>query len=192
MMGVLLYGPPASGEDTVTSALNRLDANYRPFRRIKVGSGRTSGYRMASPSEVEAIRSRGEILWENRRYNSSYYVDQPTLLSDLSRCIPIVHLGQVQAIEAIRSAVAEARWLSVSLWCPRDIAESRIVARDTGDAVERLSAWDTTEPLDADLRINTAEVTPDDAALIIDQALRGSVTAVTCVTEVADRAAPPL
>lgn len=182
MMGVLLYGPPASGKDTVTHALTRLDSRYKLFRRIKVGYGRTAGYRMALQTEIEELRERGEILWENHRYGSAYYIDRPALVSDLAHGIPVIHLGQVQAVAAVRSAVQEARWITVSLWCLRGVAEARIIARDTGDAVERIAAWDATEPIQADLAISTDEVSPSDAARMIDRALRGSVTPVTPVT----------
>jgi predicted PilT family ATPase len=36
--GILLYGPPAAGKDTITTALAALDARYAPFRRLKVGA----------------------------------------------------------------------------------------------------------------------------------------------------------
>ncbi|MBN1170560.1 MAG: kinase, partial [Micromonosporaceae bacterium] len=63
--GVVLYGPPAAGKDTVTVALNALDPRFVPFPRIKVGAGRATGYRMAAESEVEALRAQGHVIWEN-------------------------------------------------------------------------------------------------------------------------------
>jgi len=35
--GVLLYGPPAAGKDTVSAALIAVDARYVLFERLKVG-----------------------------------------------------------------------------------------------------------------------------------------------------------
>ncbi|MGH2941284.1 MAG: hypothetical protein ACRDLN_00705 [Solirubrobacteraceae bacterium] len=42
-IGVALYGPPASGKDTITRALTELDARYVHYLRLKAGSGRSDG-----------------------------------------------------------------------------------------------------------------------------------------------------
>ncbi len=82
----------------------------------------------------------------------------------LTVCIPVVHLGQVEAVKAVTGALS-TRWVTVWLWCPRDVAAGRIAARGTGDAMARLRAWDETEPLPrADISVNTAEVSPAYAA----------------------------
>lgn len=97
--------------------------------------------------------------------SSGRVVDRPALLERLSDHIPVLHLGQPEAVDAVVQATPSARWLVVYLWCPRDIAADRIVARDTGDAEARLHAWDETPSLPgAHLSINTAETTPDAAA----------------------------
>ena len=172
MIGIMIYGPPAAGKSTVTEALNRLNPEYQLFQRLKDGRGRTEGYRMTTEAEIRILRAANEIIWENHRYDSAYYVDRRGLADDLKRCIPIVHLGQVDAITAVRTAVADTTWLLVSLWCPRKVAEERIVERNTGDTLDRLNAWDATDPVAADITIDTAELTPDEAARLIDRSLR--------------------
>jgi guanylate kinase len=172
MIGVIMYGPPAAGKDTITGALHKIAPEYSLFQRVKVGVGRTDGYRMATEPEIASLRECGEIVWENSRYGSSYYVDRNGLAESLRNSIPVVHLGQAPAIEAVRSAIAGARWLVVSVWCPREVAEKRIIARDTGDTTARLSAWDATEPVDADVAIDTSELAPAEAARLIDQSRR--------------------
>ncbi|MGB2567713.1 kinase [Micromonospora citrea] len=165
MRGVILYGPPAAGKDTVTAALHDLDARYTLYQRLKVGPGRTNGYRMTDEAAVAQLRERGEIVWENSRYGARYVVDRPSLAECLSSGVPVVHLGQRPAVGAVTAAVPGSRWCVVSLWCPREVAEQRIIARGTGDTQARLRAWDATEPLpDADLTINTAELSPQLAA----------------------------
>lgn len=165
MRGVILYGPPAAGKDTVTTALHELDSGYKLFRRLKAGSGRTSGYRMTDEATLDMLHRRGEVVWENRRYGARYVIDGPSLVQKLHDGIPIVHLGQREAVAAVTRAVPDARWLVVSLWCPRKVAEQRIIARKTGDTTERLSAWDATETLtEADLTLNTDDLTPRLAA----------------------------
>jgi guanylate kinase len=77
----------------------------------------------------------------------------------------VLHLGQEGAVTAVRQATRDANWVVVELWSTRAIAEARIVERDTGDVVARLTAWDETERLaTADLRIDTGEVSPREAA----------------------------
>lgn len=170
MIGVILYGPPAAGKDTITTALHKLNPAYIQFRRLKAGPGRTTGYRMTTPEHISELRQRGEVIWENKRYNSVYVVDRSTLVHLLTHAIPVLHLGQVEAVTAVTEAIPSASWLTVYLWCPRDVAEQRIIARNTGDVLARLQAWDETPPLpDTDLAINTAEASPDAAAQTIHQ-----------------------
>ncbi|HZN20630.1 MAG TPA: kinase [Micromonosporaceae bacterium] len=172
MPGVILYGPPASGKDTVTRHLVALDRRYVPYRRIKVGPGRTAGYRMMSSEEVAALYARSEIVYENHRYGSSYFVDRSELAKQLDEAIPVLHLGQREGVDAARRAFPAERWLVVSLWCSREVAAERIAARDTGDIADRLAAWDGTEPVTADLSIDTGNTSPDESARKIDQALQ--------------------
>ncbi|MGQ0779175.1 MAG: hypothetical protein ACT4NY_32970 [Pseudonocardiales bacterium] len=94
--GVILYGPPASGKDTVTRALTRMDSVFSHFPRLKVGGGRTAGYQLISPDEVSALRRRGEILYENTRYGNRYLVDRPRLIDVFENgLVPVVPLGQL-------------------------------------------------------------------------------------------------
>lgn len=165
MRGVVLYGPPAAGKDTITAALHRLDDRYVQFPRLKIGPGRTTGYRMTTVEHLHALRQGGDIIFENRRYGAIYVIDRTELLRRLQAHIPVLHVGQPEAITAITQATPHAHWLRVALWCPRDIAEHRIRARNTGDTDERLRAWDATPPLrQADLTINTAATSPEEAA----------------------------
>lgn len=174
MPAVILYGPPAAGKDTVTEALARLNENYRLYQRLKVGAGRTVGYRMTTLSHVDALQSAGSVVWETRRYDALYVVDRVSLADMLEVCIPVLHLGQVGAVKAVTAALPPAtRCVTVWLWCPRDVALGRITARGTGDTAARLRAWDETAPLPgADIWINTAHVHPANAAAIIHSRVR--------------------
>ena len=173
---VIVYGPPAAGKDTVTAALTNLNAQYRQFRRMKVGSGRTAGYRMSTPEEVARLKSSGGIVWENQRYSSTYYVDKPSLERDLSEAWPVVHLGQAAAISAVVQTFPAVPWTVVYLWCPREVAERRVIERGTSDVAERMAAWDATEPIPAALTINTATLSPAEAAARIDAAASAILT----------------
>ncbi|MDG9678254.1 kinase [Micromonospora sp. DH14] len=163
-VGIILYGPPAAGKDTVTQALHSADTRCSLFKRLKVGGGRTDGYRVISESQLADLADRGEIVWENRRYGAVYAVDRTGLSTHSASGVPVLHLGQSAAIEAVRDADRSIAWLVVYLWCARDIAEQRMRGRNTGDVPARLSAWDSTESIEADLRIDTGTTDPDRAA----------------------------
>ncbi|MDP8931796.1 MAG: guanylate kinase [Actinomycetota bacterium] len=172
---VILYGPPASGKDEVTRALARLDSTFRHYIRLKVGTGRTDGYKMIGESELAELRHRGDVLFENTRYGNRYIVDRPRLRAMCkSGSIPVVHLGQVAGVRAVTSF--QARWLAILLWCSRETSRERASARGTIDISSRLDAWDETA---RDLRengtddfavcINTERHRPEDVALLIQE-----------------------
>lgn len=166
--GVILYGPPAAGKDTVDAALRALSDSYVHFARIKVGEGRREGYRMTTRAALQELRECGAIVWENSRYGATYAVDHPGLVDALGRGVPVLHLGQVEAVDAVVSSVADARWTVVALWCPAEVAADRLERRGSGDVDARLAAWRATEHLEyADIQIDTSMVQPDDAARLI-------------------------
>lgn len=170
--GVILYGPPASGKDTITQELLRLSRRYQPFQRLKVGPGRKSGYRITTKNHLEELCRAGAVVWENHRYGATYIIDAPALDEALRHSLPVVHVGQPAAVDRIAS-IPDARWLVVELWCPRDIAAARLVARGTVDTTQRLEVWDKTPRLiNPDLVIDTSTAEPGVAARQIDNRLR--------------------
>lgn len=172
---VLMYGPPAVGKDTVTTELVCLDSRYSLFPRIKCGPGRESGYRMVSASELADIREKkDEIIWENNRYGATYITDKGYLVKMLDEGkVPVLHLGQPEAIDAVRAGIPAAASFVVELTYPREIAIRRINSRGTGDTDARIEAYDKTPRLaHADVSIDTNEVSAQAAALTIDRELR--------------------
>ncbi|MEH1013668.1 kinase [Micromonospora sp. CPCC 206060] len=166
--GVILYGPPAAGKDTVTSVLQQLDGRFALFQRLKAGAGRCDGYRMTSHAELSRLRDQGDLIWENQRYESVYAVDRSGLSALLAEKVPVLHLGQIAAIDAVKQATPDTDWLVVGLWCPRDIAERRVIDRNTGDAAQRMRAWDETErPGGANLMFDTARTSAEQVASAI-------------------------
>ncbi len=172
--GVILYGPPASGKDTVTHALTDLDPTFCHFPRLKVGGGRAAGYQLIETADADDLRERGAVLYENVRYGNRYLIDRPRLDAVLrSERVPVVHVGQVSAVRAVRSYPAD--WLCVLLWCSREVARQRASDRDgTTDVDARLLAWDeTARDIDEHgtdeftLRIDTEHYRPQDAAQLI-------------------------
>ncbi|MFE7312826.1 guanylate kinase [Streptomyces sp. NPDC057555] len=180
--GILLYGPPASGKDTITTALCDFNDAYRAFMRLKIGSGRTRGYRMGTADELVVLEARGDVIYRNDRYGNIYLVDRPGLAQAMQDgCIPILHLGQIAGIEAVVEKFP-ASWTSVLLWCSRESTANRSKGRGDSDTEARLSAWDataqdieTTTDFAWDLRLDTDAISPAEAAHEIDLLIRRGI-----------------
>ncbi|WP_324188465.1 kinase [Nocardia higoensis] len=157
----------------MTAALTVLEPRAQHFRRLKIGGGRTAGYRMGEQQDLIGLESSGGVLYSNRRYGATYVVDRPEIeRMRAAGLIPVVHLGQPEGVVALLDAEPSASWLVVELWCPRETAAERIAARDTGDTEARLIAWDETPRLTApDLRIDTNNTAAEDAAQQIMKAV---------------------
>ncbi len=168
MNGVILYGAPATGKDTVTEALTSSNPRFAHFERLKAGPGRTSGYRMISVKQATAMPASA-VLWANQRYGATYMVDRQGLHAIWqSDRIPVVHLGQPEAVEAVVGRAAGASWLVVELHCGLPVLRERIRRRCTGDDDQRIAAALTTPRLSwADISIDTGHVEPGEAARLI-------------------------
>ncbi|MGA5823540.1 HAD-IA family hydrolase [Kitasatospora sp. NPDC094028] len=194
--GVLLYGPPATGKDTITQALNRLDPTFRLFSRLKAGPGRSTGYRMATQEQLEELRRVGSVVYENARYDSTYVTDRPGLDDAFETGVPVMHLGQVDGVRAVLSGYA-AGWLTVLLWCPREVTEARSIGRGDADTPARLAAWDATQvdlktnpDFRFDVVIRTDAISPEQAAEQIHRTLaapRGQMLMVDVDDTLIDR-----
>jgi guanylate kinase len=175
--GVILYGPPAAGKDTITNALTALSARYRQFSRFKVGSGKTTGYRMGTAAQLRALETSNDVLYVNSRYGNTYVIDRPGLAKAFAAAVPVVHLGQVDGVRALVDGFP-ADWVQVLLWCSQEVTVARSEARGDRDTAARVAAWRATrEDLDAhpdarwDLTVDTAATSPRESARLIDQLL---------------------
>ncbi|MEU4243123.1 kinase [Actinoplanes sp. NPDC026619] len=181
---IVLYGPPAAGKDTITAALHDLDCRYVGFGKMKLAEehGDSTAYRLIDQTELDRLRSRGEVIYENGRYGNRYIVDRPGLDAAFTGGnIPIVHMGQVAGVRALRGY--PTTWLPVVLWCSREVTARRARSRGSLDVEARLAAWDETlqdlavaSPEDFALRIDTDQHEPKDAATTIDALMRARLS----------------
>jgi len=178
--GIVLYGPPAAGKDTITAALTEVEPRCGLFQRLKVGSGSFRNYRRGTLQQLAALSAAGAVIYRNDRYGNMYVVDRPGLDEATSRDqIPVVHLGQLAGIETLVNGYPIS-WLTVLLWCTRDVTAARSTARGDQDTAERLKAWDETyADLAAnpghlfDLVIRTDSTSPEASARRIADAANG-------------------
>ncbi|WP_217208874.1 chloramphenicol phosphotransferase CPT family protein [Streptomyces sp. AC550_RSS872] len=175
--GLILYGPPASGKDTVTQALTELDSRYTQFARLKVGSGKSAGYRMGSAEQLLRLEAAGGVIYANHRYGNTYVIDRPGVDAAFEAGVPVVHLGQVDGIRALVDGYA-ADWAVVLLWCPKAVTAQRSAGRGDSDTAARLAAWEATrEDVDGhrnvvwDLTVDTSVRSAEESARLIDQLL---------------------
>ncbi|WP_405985255.1 phosphotransferase-like protein [Streptomyces sp. NBC_00872] len=177
--GILLYGPPAAGKDTITAALTELDARYVPFARLKIGNGKTGGYRMGAPEQLAELEARGDVIYRNDRYGNIYVVDRPGLDQAMEGDrTTVVHLGQMAGMEQV-TALFPAHWVRVLLWCSKETTAQRSLQRGDTNTAARLAAWDSTQADLAahpraqwELRVDTDATAPRQAAQRIDDVVR--------------------
>ncbi|MFE3494607.1 guanylate kinase [Streptomyces sp. NPDC059175] len=142
MSGIVLFGPPTAGKDTISTRLTEHDKRFRQLVKVKVGSGRTTGYRVVGRAELEALRAADRVVLETERYGNIYAIDRADLeLMHAAGHVPIVHLGSIAHLRMFRAAVREP-WLCVLLWVPREVCGQRSTGRGDRDTSDRLAAWD--------------------------------------------------
>jgi guanylate kinase len=141
--GVILYGPPGVGKDTITRELSRTSPQYTLFQRLKAGPGRTAGYRLTTAENIDRLSRAGELVYRNSRYGAEYAIDRRGVfeLVDNER-VPVLHMGQVDGVRAVTAL--PIHWTAVLLWCPREVTETRCQARGDKDVNARIKVWEET------------------------------------------------
>ncbi|MEU3521164.1 guanylate kinase [Streptomyces sp. NPDC006654] len=132
---------------------------------------------MGTAEQLLALEAAGDVVYANRRYGNVYAIDRPGLAAAFAAGVPVVHLGQVDGIRAVVDGYP-AVWSTALLWCPKEVTAHQSGARGDGDTAARLAAWEATrEDLDAhpdmvwDLTVDTAVMSPEESARLIDQLL---------------------
>lgn len=100
-MVIVLYGGPTTGKDSITSQLESVDRRFVLYKKIKVGTGRSTGYVMSA-----ARPSGADIVSEVRRYENSYFVTWSTITNHLARHeVPVIHTSSMSEVELLRTAL---------------------------------------------------------------------------------------
>ncbi|MGV9532631.1 guanylate kinase [Streptosporangium sandarakinum] len=142
--GVVLYGPPASGKDTVTAALTRNDPRFVLLPKLKVGTGRAQGYEFVTAERLAELRAAGRLLAETHRYGNVYAVDRQTITElTAAGAVPVTHMGNLADLRRLVGREPDG-WLRVLLWVPREVTAQRSRGRGDADTERRLAAWDET------------------------------------------------
>ncbi|MFA1546778.1 guanylate kinase [Actinomadura chokoriensis] len=142
--GVILYGPPTSGKDTVTAELARQDDRYTLLPKLKVGTGRSTGYRSVTSDDLDELRAAGRLVVQTHRYGNVYAVDRDDIAALVEAGkVPVVHMGNLADLQRLRAAVP-LDWTAVLLWIPRTVCADRAKHRGDVDTPNRLQAWDET------------------------------------------------
>ncbi|MEO3785896.1 guanylate kinase [Actinocorallia sp. B10E7] len=171
--GVILYGPPTSGKDTITDELTRRESRFLFLPKLKAGfSGPDPGrgHRLISFMMMEALERSGALAVVTNRHRDIYAVDRQGVEdAAASGRVPVIHMDDVADLTRLREAVP-ITWLTVLLWTPREVCAERPAGRGD-DTADRLQAWDETRADLGragtgvfDLEIRTDEVTAAEAA----------------------------
>ncbi len=137
---VLLYGPPASGKDTITQLLQNRNNIFFHFKKHKVYPGDQQiqtknqlSYFHISMNRFLNMIANGEFLQFHWRYKSFYGVSKVLMDDSLSNGkIPIVHVGKIYDLLELTD-VLEAKLIIILVWETLDVISKRLKFRHKGD-----------------------------------------------------------
>lgn len=142
---ILLSGTPASGKDTITSLLVKMNPRFQHFKKHR-GSNQPKGdntYIHVNLTQFSELSQKGEFIQFHSRYERGYGVSFTELERHWKQGeIPIIHVGKYENIAPFRSANFDVKsiLLLVSLnETKRRLAERHI--NDTEEIEKRLIAY---------------------------------------------------
>ena len=146
---VVLLGAPASGKNTIASALHGLSPAFRHFRKHRGGAAslKPEEYIDISGSDFDRMESAGAFLQSHSTYGRKYGVSQ----LELSSCwneggVPIVHAGRIEHVTPLVS-IEGLETVVCLLTCSRTETIGRLNQRHPADADEvaaRMKVYDYT------------------------------------------------
>lgn len=142
---LLLSGTPASGKDTITNILLKLDKRFKHFKKHRANGTKTnnSTYIDISQTDFERLITEEKFVQFHSRYGRYYGVALSELQANWQRGeIPIIHVGKYSNIANFTLAGIDI--FSVLLLVNKDETRSRLHLRHQGDEQEikqRLKAY---------------------------------------------------
>lgn len=97
---IVISGAPASGKDTVTKELNKLNPRYvllKKYRSINLNEKIKDCYYNITEKEFLTKIDNNDFLEYHKRYNRYYGIAKITLNNMLNKdSIPIIHIGRIE------------------------------------------------------------------------------------------------
>lgn len=144
---MLLSGTPASGKDTLTAELNKIDNRFVHFKKHKIASGgkMDDTYYLISKDKFDNMAKNNQFVQYHYRYDRGYGVsaDELKRLKELNK-IPVIHVGKYENIIKFKEFGIK-NILSILVYTDRNTTKKRLELRHSEDISEinkRLDAYD--------------------------------------------------
>ena len=144
---ILLSGTPASGKDTITKELTKIDDRFVHFKKHKIASGgkMDDTYYLISKDEFDNMAENNQFVQYHYRYDRGYGVSVSELnrLKGLNK-IPIIHVGKYENIMKFKEFGIK-NILSILVYTDKNTTKERLKLRHSKDETEinkRLKAYD--------------------------------------------------
>jgi len=144
---ILLSGTPASGKDTLTAELNKIDNRFVHFKKHKIASGgkMDDTYYLISKDKFDNMAKNNQFVQYHYRYDRGYGVsaDELKRLKELNK-IPVIHVGKYENIIKFKEFGIK-NILSILVYTDRNTTKKRLELRHSEDISEinkRLDAYD--------------------------------------------------
>ena len=144
---ILLSGTPASGKDTITNQLNKIDNRFSHFKKHKIANGGKldNSYYLIDREKFDKMAQNNQFVQYHYRYDRGYGVS----LNELNRLknsnkIPIIHVGKYENIIKFKQFGLK-NILSILIYTNREITKNRLEKRhikDSDEIKKRLNAYD--------------------------------------------------
>lgn len=180
---ILLSGTPASGKDTITEKLNRINSKFELFRKHKFGLGgkKDQTYIHIEEKDFNSLINSSEFIQYHTRYDRGYGVSKKELESLLRlQLVPIIHVGkyenilpfkrfdQISCFNVLLTASKESTIKRLSIRHPNDINEqSKRLAAYNEERQELANLFQSGKEIDFHLIINTDLYSENQVAEII-------------------------
>ncbi len=130
---ILLCGPPASGKDSITEAICKIDEGFYHFKKHRAINGKTymhrNNYIDITKDEFKKMIENDEFIQYHERYNRYYGISKKAMADGISKNLNmIIHTGRIENLQELKKKINE-NTISILLWAPMDILRQRLVKR---------------------------------------------------------------